>query len=137
MAFPCSWMSNKKYAVFTARKMSTPSQKELTGDWLVEKHHWKRFDNVRVSCKSLPGVHVLRDGYIGYARKDLANRFAVEGFPLLEAGIVYAREPDGSLKPTEAGLTAPDETEAMEAQKVLGEGVFAMVRRSLYLKGLI
>lgn len=137
----------KDFDYFVAKPKIQPHLLEL-GDELVKNHDWLCFHDV----KALPqgGKHGVREGYTGFASPKAAKVFLFwKRFPIVKSSHIYVL---GSEKETRIYMLYSRSNEelqrerdwraqhdfekrvakssAMIAQKVLGEGVFAMVRKA-------
>ena len=137
----------KEFDYFVAKPKIQPHLIEL-GDELVKNHDWICFQGL----KALPqgGKHGVKEGYTGFASPKAAKVFLLEKrFPIVKSSHIYCL---GSEKETRIYMLYQRSNEelqrerdwraqhdfekraakssAMIAQKVLGEGVFAMVRKA-------
>lgn len=141
----------EKYDYFVAYPTLKPNQLQRLGQELVEKHGWVIFDSVKAQPHR--GKSGLRRAYTGFASHKAAEAFLREKkFPLVETSTFYTLDGIGthrrdiqceddeyqqrqrdmrSRKNLEQKLA---QSAAMIAQKILGEGVFAMVRRARELR---
>lgn len=126
-----------KYGYFCAKKTRPASSQMVLGEELIWLHKWVRFPNVQPQGAHCPG------NYVGYACPECAEIFKRKGWPRIKAGVYFKAASAERRTDSPEGLNIHDERRRQEwerdlqAQKVLGEGVFAMVRRSRELRGLI
>ena len=126
-----------RWGYFCTKKTLPASPQMALGEELIWTHKWVRFSNV------LPiGAH-CSSNYVGYASPECAAIFKRKGWPRIKAGIYFkaasaerrADSPEG-LSPQDERLRERREKE-LKAQKLLGECVFAMVRRARQLRGCL
>jgi hypothetical protein len=126
-----------KYGYFCTKKTRPASSQMVLGEELIWLHKWVRFPNVQPH-----GAHCA-SAYVGYANPECAELFRKLGWPRIKAGEFFEASTAAERTRTLAKLSDRDERRRagwerdLQAQKVLGEGVFAMVRRSRELRGLI
>lgn len=137
----------EKYDYFVAYSTLKPNQLQRLGQELVEKHGWVIFDSVKAQPNR--GKSGLRRAYTGFASHRAAEAFLREKkFPLVETSTFYTLDGAGTHRrylkteddeylQEQRDMRARKKIEqklaqsaAMIAQKVLGEGVFAMVRKA-------
>lgn len=141
----------KNFDYFVAKPKIQPHLIEL-GDELVKNHDWLCFQGV----KALPqgGKHGVREGYTGFASPKAAKIFLFwKRFPIVKSSHIYCLSSEKETRIYTLYSRSNEELQrerdwraqldfekrvakssAMIAQKVLGEGVFAMVRRSRQLR---
>lgn len=125
------------------------------GDTLVREHNWVCFHSVRSRSANTGSV---RSGFVGYASHEAAVEFmrSCKRFPVIPTCTFYKLGDDEGVPLSElvceinqekrdqrdqrllkARERAYRHSAAMIAQKILGEGVFSMVRRSRELRGCL
>lgn len=125
------------FACFATRSRAIESQRMRLGNDLVRQRRWKRFENVL--AKTPEGD--VGGGYVGYANAEVAEFFEQNGWPLIVAERYYkktyikARMIDPCYASNEERLQIEAERR-MQAQRVLGEHVFEMVRKSRAARGV-
>ena len=136
-----------KYDYFVVYPTQRKNQLISLGQELVETHGWVCFDCVKAQPAN--GNGGLRRGYLGFASHKAAEIFLREKkFPIIETSTFYTldglgthrrylKSEDDEYLQEQRDMRARKKLEqklaqssAMIAQKVLGEGVFAMVRKA-------
>ena len=125
-----------RWGYFCTKKTLPASPQMALGEELIWTHKWVRFPNVQPQGAHSPG------NYVGYACPECAEIFKRKGWPRIKAGVYFKAASAERRTDSPEGLNIQDERRRQEwerdlqAQKLLGECVFAMVRRSRELRGL-